>query len=37
MTMYELNRPSDDARGDVIRYEASVNCEKKGEVSDGIL
>ena len=37
MTMHELNRRNGEARGELIRYGAGVDCADKGEVSNGIL
>jgi hypothetical protein len=37
MTVCEMNRPSDEARKEVIRYGAGVDCKERAEVSDGIL
>ena len=37
MTMHELNRLNGEARGELIRYGAGVDCADKGEVSNGIL
>jgi hypothetical protein len=37
MTVFEMNRASDEVRKEVIRCGAGVDCKERAEVSDGIL